>query len=854
MNNIVKVAESIAIAWNQEHINYAVAHGLESYPKSLGRDLDVLVQQDHVDHAIAISADIFSKKGYKVVRPPNIWGERLVAFRSNCGKLESTEIHTVTKLSWFHIVLANYPNPSLYKGNFKVDPWVTFVKRVLLPLLYGDMKRFKRKPQELCLDIFEKEAVNESLPEFCGQKLSNLLLELMEKRDIEGLERLLPRLRRSLLLRSLILNPVHSLIGAFEIIKRKVLQFFMPCTPIVALVGPDGVGKSTILKHVSQNAPNIFTKVIIKHWRPGLLPNLGRFIRREQPKQGEAVPPRRIPGKFHWLRLAYYFLDFIIGYFIKDRISSAKQQLVLYDRCALDMVVDPVRYGLSSSRGSRLLWYLVPKPDLVILLYDKPERIHSRKSELDKEEIERQLKRWLHLAEEGEVDAIILVDGPPEEIALRVRDLIVDTTIDINGGIFSPQRDEHNISWLSSVFSNKDRWVRIVGSAGRSAELVSPRIWENIVEFGVISLKDGRGYLVPLTSHRGATSALSLYNAQSVKAQLAKKMLSIGLQLGFAQVFLPKIRFAICRKTPNAERKQTFLLEYIKEILGRQDITFGISLGTPGPYRKPVIQVITSDGKILGYVKVGWNEATNKLVRHEVQVLETLAQLSPLSFLIPRVLYNGYWEGRFLCIQSAPEGTQQESSTKLSAIHFDVLKELAAFKVNQIPLQKSNFWITLRQRIEHVPNAYYRGVLKQGIMALESRLERDAFLPFHFRHGDFAPWNTKWVDGRLFIFDWEYASDEAPPAWDLFHFLVQSMLLLQKLPAGRIYRAFQKGQVSWYWVESFLKILGLDSEWVKPLLLIYLLDVVSFYVTEGNENFHLWRQLSTLVNLLVLKE
>ena len=37
-------------------------------------------------------------------------------------------------------------------------------------------------------------------------------------------------------------------------------------------------------------------------------------------------------------------------------------------------------------------------------------------------------------------------------------------------------------------------------------------------------------------------------------------------------------------------------------------------------------------------------------------------------------------------------------------------------------------------------------------------------------HRDFVPWNTCLSPRGLFIFDWESASDGAPPLYDAFHF------------------------------------------------------------------------------------
>jgi hypothetical protein len=47
-------------------------------------------------------------------------------------------------------------------------------------------------------------------------------------------------------------------------------------------------------------------------------------------------------------------------------------------------------------------------------------------------------------------------------------------------------------------------------------------------------------------------------------------------------------------------------------------------------------------------------------------------------------------------------------------------------------------------------------------------------------HGDFAPWNTRLGDGRLFVFDWESAAWDAPNLWDTFHYEVQVRALLKR--------------------------------------------------------------------------
>ena len=433
----VATAEAIARAWKEHGLQYGIIHGLEEYPDGgLGRDLDVMIAADQLQRLQSVAVSVWKELGWAVCihRKPWVWW--MFGFKRIDGVLLALEIDLLWTLQWGPAIIARSSRAGPARGPFRIDPWASFVKRILMQLLGGNTVRFRQRPNELFLSPMERDEVCSQLPSFVGKGLTKELLHSLAENDVQGLTALIPALRQRIVGRALTRRPLLSVAASLTWARDEVAQQVgIPCSPRIAIVGPDGVGKSTVIEIVKRTAMRdlAYTNCVVRHWRPGVLPPLARLLGREVKCSDAAVPPRRRPGRFHVVRLAYYFVDFVLGSW-KDRRASSLLELVVYDRCALDMAVDPVRYGLRSSRGTRLLWRLIPKPDLVILLKDTPQRIRQRKAELEEEEIARQMNAWLELAREGEVDAVVSVDAGPEEIAARVNDLIVDAFIRKNGG------------------------------------------------------------------------------------------------------------------------------------------------------------------------------------------------------------------------------------------------------------------------------------------------------------------------------------------------------------------------------------------------------------------------------------
>jgi hypothetical protein len=435
LDHKLALLERVARTWNQAGINYAVAHGLAGYPARTGRDLDVLVQSDQIDLALSLADGVFRDGRWRIAYPPAIWGKRLLATTSR-GSRDMLEIHTLSALTWRNVTLANHPAPTGSIGPFKVDSWVSFAKRVVGPLLAGNLRRFSLRPEEFSATKDEIAAATERLPRLLGTTLARALVNSVCASDLTSAVSLIPRLRRSAMLRASRLHPVRSLRLASSSLWRKLRQPLCPCAPIVAIVGPDGVGKSTTLQTIQRSEGHVFLDILVRHWRPGVLPRLAELAGREiaRPDTDGLFPPRRAPGRFQIFRLLYYYLDFLLGGLTKDRIDSSRQRLVLYDRCFLDMAVDPVRFGLASPSGTDLCWRWLPKPDRIILLSDDAGRIHARKPELTTAEIQRQLDDWRSRAKSGQVHVIVDAGSSRDEVTDRIWEVIADAFVKKNGG------------------------------------------------------------------------------------------------------------------------------------------------------------------------------------------------------------------------------------------------------------------------------------------------------------------------------------------------------------------------------------------------------------------------------------
>jgi len=169
-----------------------------------------------------------------------------------------------------------------------------------------------------------------------------------------------------------------------------------------------------------------------------------------------------------------------------------------------------------------------------------------------------------------------------------------------------------------------------------------------------------------------------------------------------------------------------------------------------------------------------------------------------------------------------------------------------------MPLSTSPFWRALALQVQQVEAPYYRRLLEQGMANTARWLARHP-IPFHFCHGDFAPWNLKRDGNKLFIVDWECASDAGPPMWDLCHFIFQTLFLVRRRDAAYIASALVGHDPGQWPGAAAWRDLGLKEIPPQSLVLLYCLERLAFWARITPPPLSLLRTLSAMINLLVLE-
>lgn len=194
--------------------------------------------------------------------------------------------------------------------------------------------------------------------------------------------------------------------------------------PMIAIIGADGCGKSTVLEYIAQNFAHGRVKDIFIHTRSKY---------KEGAEQGAiqnyAKKPRSQPTVI--LKMTIKAILWSANYWLKLVPLSRKRVLILFDHFYfLIAALDPLKYRYSGPDW--ILWKIVswvPQPDAYILLDADVSVFYNRKQEASREDVQKLVERHRNFIRNNKakgytVDASFPVEHVANEVSKAITQVI----------------------------------------------------------------------------------------------------------------------------------------------------------------------------------------------------------------------------------------------------------------------------------------------------------------------------------------------------------------------------------------------------------------------------------------------
>ncbi len=179
-------------------------------------------------------------------------------------------------------------------------------------------------------------------------------------------------------------------------LRRCVRRALRPTGLTVAVLGPDGSGKSSVIERMLADLAPVFRRTLRLHLRP-------RLVGAGRAPAGDATAPHALPARgtaASLAKLALFLADYIAGHALRIWPLKCRSALVVFDRHYRDLAVDARRYRYGGPLALvRWAARFVPGPDLWVVLDAPAAVLQARKREVPAAESERQRTAYRELAE-----------------------------------------------------------------------------------------------------------------------------------------------------------------------------------------------------------------------------------------------------------------------------------------------------------------------------------------------------------------------------------------------------------------------------------------------------------------------
>jgi len=436
--------------FNRLGVTYGLLNGADDFPQKIGNDVDIWVSDGSCSAFREALAATLAQSEWDIIKP-NV--------SPRIRKRLEGKYYLVKKQPPFHVIhldIWTFPHwrglPYIdvevleehivpHQGGFyAVSPAIAAGISLLKYLLHtGQVSHRHRTFITEALDR-NREVLFDLLRRPLGEDTARLIVQLAQHGRWEELERSRDRIRSALIWNTLKRQPLRQLQRwlqyGFSILQLFITQYGLH----VVLMGPDGVGKTTVARGLLESnvLAKLFAREFYFHTKFPLLPSLRDIARRlgliTRPQAGCAGEPARqtkpLPPVRCMIYPIYYGLGYMLGHLWLWKAKTRGGSLVIFDRYYYEYLIQS-EFSRCPKGLVRLIGKVVPQPDLVLLFRNDPEVIYNRKQELPIHIIQQQLgssEQFVH-SFPGHT-AIIDTDAEIEKVTERALQAILATLCD----------------------------------------------------------------------------------------------------------------------------------------------------------------------------------------------------------------------------------------------------------------------------------------------------------------------------------------------------------------------------------------------------------------------------------------